>query len=177
MSAAEIGNVSRRFRLVFAVTSVAFVAVLAVSPVKDYFREWKRYSKDYLQYAQSRPDTKRLLADFHPGIDQIWIPEMKVVDRCTTCHQGITQAGLLDSSVPQPFRAHPLMPHRPREWGCVICHRGQGAATEVSEAHETTLAWEQPLLPTSYIQASCGVCHGEDLPETPKLNRGLRPCC
>ncbi len=151
---------------------MAFVAVLAVSPVKDYFREWKRYSKEYVRYAQTRPDTKRLLADFHPGIDQIWIPEMKVVDRCTTCHQGITQSSLLDPSVPQPFRAHPLMPHQPREWGCVLCHRGQGAATEVSEAHETTLTWEQPLLPTYYIQASCGVCHGEDLPETPKLNRG-----
>jgi cbb3-type cytochrome oxidase cytochrome c subunit len=172
MSAEELGKVSRKFRLAFAISSVAFLVVLAVSPVKDYFREWKRYSKEYVRYAQTRPDTKRLLADYHAGIDQIWIPEKRVVDRCTTCHQGITQASLRDPSVPQPFRAHPLMPHGPREWGCVICHRGQGAATEASEAHETTLAWEQPLLPTRYIQASCGVCHQEYLVETPQLNRG-----
>ncbi len=172
MSTEDLGRVSRKFRFVFAISSVTFVAVLAVSPAKDYFREWKRYSNDFVRYAQTRPDTKRLLADYHPGIDQIWIPEMGVVDRCPTCHQGIIQSSLRDPSVPQPFRAHPLIPHRPREWGCVICHRGQGAATEASEAHETTLAWEKPLLPIRYIQASCGVCHQENIAETPQLNRG-----
>ena len=45
-------------------------------------------------------------------------------------------------------------------------------AAELSEAHETTLAWEQPLLPIKFIQASCGVCHRGELPETPQLNRG-----
>lgn len=172
MTAEEMGRVSRRLRVSFAIASVAFVAVLAVSPVKDYFQEWKRHEKDYVRYAQTRPDTKHLLADFHSGIDQIWLPEMKVVDRCTTCHQGIAQASLGDSSVPQPFRAHPVIPHAVKEWGCVICHRGQGPATEVAEAHETTLAWEQPILPTKYIQASCGSCHRGDIPQTPQLNRG-----
>jgi mono/diheme cytochrome c family protein len=168
----EMGNVSMRLRATFALTSVVFVAVLGVSPVKDFFHSWKRYEKDYVSYAQSRADTKRLLADYHPGIDQIWLPEMGVVDRCTTCHQGITQTSLRDSSVPQPFRAHPAVPHDVKRWGCVICHRGQGPATEMSEAHETTLAWEQPLLPIKFIQASCGVCHKAELPETPQLNRG-----
>lgn len=172
MTAGEMGRLSRRMRGIFALASVVFVAVLAVSPVKDYFREWKRYEKDYVRFAESRPDTKRLLADYHPGIDQIWIPDMKVVDRCTTCHQGITQASLSNSTVPQPFRAHTPIPHRVTDWGCVICHRGQGPATEAAEAHETTLAWEQPLLPVHFIQASCGVCHRNDIPETPRLNRG-----
>jgi nitric oxide reductase subunit C len=172
MTAEEMGRVSRRLRVSFAIASVVFVAVLAVSPVKDYFEEWKRYEKDYVRYAQARPDTKHLLADFHSGIDQIWLPDMKVVDRCTTCHQGIAQASLGDSSVPQPFRAHPVIPHAVKEWGCVVCHRGQGPATEVAEAHETTLAWEQPILPTKYIQSSCGSCHRADIPQTPQLNRG-----
>jgi mono/diheme cytochrome c family protein len=172
MTAEEMGRVSRRLRVSFAIASVAFVAVLAVSPVKDYFEEWKRYEKDYVRFAQTRPDTKHLLADFHSGIDQIWLPDMKVVDRCTTCHQGIAQASLSDSSVAQPFRAHPVIPHAVKEWGCAVCHRGQGPATEVAEAHETTLAWEQPILPTKYIQASCGSCHRGDIPQTPQLNRG-----
>jgi mono/diheme cytochrome c family protein len=168
----EMGKVSRRFRWAFAVSSVVFLAVLAVSPVRDYLRAWKRYERDYLRFAQSQPDTKRLLADFRFDIDQVWIPQMQVVDRCTTCHQGITQPSLQDSSVRQPFRAHPPIPHRARDWGCVICHRGQGLATEVRDAHETTLAWEQPILPVQYIQASCGTCHRSALPETPRLNRG-----
>ncbi len=170
--AEEMGKVSRWMRLLFALSSVVFVAVLAISPVKDLLREWKRYQGDYVRLAQTRPDTKQLLADYHGGIQQIYLPEMNVVDRCTTCHLGITQASLSDSSVPQPFRNHPLIPHKAKDWGCVVCHRGQGVATEVAEAHETTLAWEQPLLRTRYIQASCGVCHKADLPETPRLTRG-----
>ncbi len=174
MVSEEMGQVSRRLRLLFALTSVVFVAVLAISPVKDLRQEWKRYKRDYVRFAQTRPDTKRLLADYHPDLDQIWIPDMNVVDRCTTCHQGITQPSLADASVPQPFRAHPIIPHNVRDWGCVVCHRGQGPATEVAEAHETTLAWEQPILANRFIQGSCGVCHRSDLPETPKLNRGRR---
>jgi mono/diheme cytochrome c family protein len=154
------------------VSSLIFLAVLAISPFKDYRREWKQYKRSYLRFAQSRPDTKRLTADYSPSIDQIWLPGMSVVDRCTTCHQGITQASLADRSVPQPFRAHPPIPHNVREWGCTICHRGQGPATEVAEAHESTLAWEQPVLPTHFIQASCGTCHHSDLPQTPQLTRG-----
>lgn len=172
MPAEDMGQLPRRLRWLFAAASVVFVAVLAVSPVKDLRQEWKRYKRGYERFAESRPDTKRLLADSRPGIEQIWIPDLNVVDRCTTCHQGITQPSLADLGVPQPFRAHPPIPHNVKDWGCVTCHRGQGAATEVAEAHETTLAWEQPILPNRFIQGSCGVCHRNDLPETPKLDRG-----
>jgi mono/diheme cytochrome c family protein len=167
-----MGKIPKKLRAALAITSVLFLAVLAVSPVKDYLSPWRRYEKAYVKFAQARPDTKRLLADYQPGIHQIWVPKMGVVDRCTTCHLGITQASLRDPSVPQPFRAHPLIPHHIEDWGCVVCHRGQGRATEVSEAHETTLAWEKPMLPVHYIQASCGVCHRADIPQTPQLNRG-----
>lgn len=172
MPAEEMGKVTDRMRFVFAVSSLIFLAVLAISPFKDYRREWKQYKRAYLRFAQTRPDTKKLTSDYSLSIDQIWLPGMNVVDRCTTCHQGITQASLADNSVPQPFRAHPPIPHNVREWGCTICHRGQGPATEVAEAHESTLAWEQPVLPTHFIQASCGTCHQSDLPQTPQLARG-----
>jgi mono/diheme cytochrome c family protein len=172
MPAEEMGKVTDRLRFVFALSSLIFLAVLAISPFKDYRREWKQYKRSYLRFAQSRPDTKRLTADYSPNIDQIWLPGMNVVDRCTTCHLGITQASLADKSVPQPFRAHPPIPHNVREWGCTICHRGQGPATEVAEAHESTLAWEQPALPAHFIQASCGTCHQADLPQLPQLVKG-----
>jgi len=172
MSAEQMGKVSKHLRGIFALVTVVFVAFLAISPVKDYFSEWKRFQREYVRYAQTRSDTKTLLTSFHSGIDQIWIPQMKVVDRCRTCHIGISDPKLQDASVPQPFRAHSTIPHSPTEWGCVVCHRGQGLATEVREAHQTTLAWEQPVLPTRYIQASCGGCHQADLQQTPRLNRG-----
>jgi mono/diheme cytochrome c family protein len=172
MPAEQMGQISQRLRLTFTVASVVFLLALAISPVRDFLKEWKHYKRAYVGFAQTRPDTKRLLADYRPQINQIWLPELGVVDRCTTCHQGITQASLLDASVPQPFRAHPPIPHPVLQWGCTTCHRGQGAATEVTEAHETTLAWEQPLLPVHFIQASCGTCHRTDLQQTPQLDRG-----
>ncbi len=172
MTAEEMGRISRNLRLAFAIASVLFLVALAVSPVKDLMSQWKQYKRSYVRFAESRPDTKQLLADYQSEISQIWIPDLNVVDRCVTCHLGIAQASLLEPAVPQPFRAHPLIPHRPLEWGCVVCHRGQGLATEVREAHETTEAWEHPLLPVPLIQASCGVCHRADIPEAPRLARG-----
>src|SRR5579859_4021461 len=172
MSAEEMGRVSDRMRRVLAVSTLIFLGVLAISPIKDFRREWKQYKRSYAKYAQTRPDTKKLLADYRPDIDQVWIPGMNVVDRCTACHQGIMQPSLSGSAVPQPFRAHPPIPHNVRDWGCTVCHRGQGPATEVAEAHESTLAWEQPVLPTRFIQASCGTCHQADLPQTPQVTRG-----
>jgi mono/diheme cytochrome c family protein len=172
MPAEDMGKVSKRLRLIFAVSSVVFLVVLAISPVRDYLSDWRRYERDYVRFAELRPDTKRLLADFRPEIDQIWIPQMQVVDRCTTCHQGITRPSLAEASVPQPFRAHPPIPHRVKDWGCVVCHRGQGLATTVRDAHETTLAWEQPVLPVRYIQSSCGACHRSELAQAPRLDRG-----
>lgn len=167
-----MGKLSERLRLTFAISTVVCVLVLAISPIKDFRAEWKHYKRSFVKYAQSRPDTKRLLADYSPNIDQVWLPGMNVTDRCTTCHQGIAQSSLADASVPQPFRAHPPIPHNVRDWGCTICHRGQGPATEVAEAHETTLAWEQPILPAHFLQASCGSCHHAGLKETPQLTRG-----
>ena len=172
MPAEDMGKLSERLRLTFAISTVVCVLVLAISPLKDFRAEWKRYKRAFVKYAQGRPDTKKLLADYKPEIDQVWLPGMNVTDRCTTCHQGITQSSLADASVPLPFRAHPPIPHKVRDWGCTICHRGQGPATEVAEAHETTLAWEQPILPARFLQASCGSCHHADLKETPQLARG-----
>jgi mono/diheme cytochrome c family protein len=172
MASEEMGKVTNRLRLIFALSSIAFLLVLAISPLRDQLSEWKRYKREYIRFAENRPDTKRLMADFSSGIDQIWLPQFNITDRCVTCHLGIDQPSLLDASVPEPFRAHSLIPHRVKEWGCVVCHRGQGLATTVKEAHQATLTWEQSQLPVSYIQSSCGVCHRADMPETPRLNKG-----
>jgi mono/diheme cytochrome c family protein len=172
MPAEDMGKLSEKLRLAFALSTVVCVLVLAISPLKDFRAEWKHYKRWFVKFAQGRPDTKKLLADHSLNIDQVWLPSMNVTDRCTTCHQGITQASLANASVPQPFRAHPPIHHNVRDWGCTICHRGQGLATEVAEAHETTLAWEQPILPAHFLQASCGSCHQDDLKEAPQLARG-----
>jgi mono/diheme cytochrome c family protein len=172
MPAEDMGKLSAKLRLAFALCTVVCVLVLAISPLKDFRAEWKHYKRGFVKFAQGRPDTKKLLADYSPNIDQVWLPDINVTDRCTTCHQGIMHASLADDSVPQPFRAHPPNHHNVRDWGCTICHRGQGRATEVAEAHETTPDWEKPILPAHFLQASCGGCHQDDLKEAPQLARG-----
>ena len=169
----EMGKVTKRLRLAFAVSSVVFLAVLAVSPVKDSLREWRRYETDYVRFAQTRPDTKRLLADFRPEIDQIWIPEMNVVDRCTTCHQGITRTQPAQTP-PCPNLSVPIRRFRiTSDWGCAVCHRGQGlgdgsagSARDHARLGATDPAHSLTSRPPA-APAIAAICA-----ETPRLDRG-----
>jgi hypothetical protein len=155
----------------FGIVSVLLLLVLAIAPAKDYFTPWRGYQKQYLRLIRNRSDAVTLQRRFKGGIRQIWLPQLGVVDRCQTCHTGLTEASLEDVRV-QPFRAHPPIPHSADQFGCVICHRGQGEATTVKDAHHSTLAQEEPILPASYIESSCGQCHHAPLEGTPKLNEG-----
>jgi mono/diheme cytochrome c family protein len=155
----------------FGVVTLIFLVSLAIAPAKNYFSEWRHYQNRYLKMIRARGDAVTLQHHFQPGIQQIWLPELGVVDRCPTCHSGLKEASLSDVST-QPFRRHPLVPHSGEQFGCVMCHRGQGAATTVEEAHRSTLAWEQPLLPARYLESSCGQCHRAPVTGTPKLKQG-----
>jgi mono/diheme cytochrome c family protein len=155
----------------FGVVSLLLLTSLAIAPAKNHFSEWRHYQKQYLALVRGRGDAVILERHFHDGIQQIWLPELRVVDRCTTCHVGLEEASLADVSM-QPFRRHPVIPHSAHQFGCAICHRGQGAATTVEDAHRSTLAWEQPLLPARYVESSCGQCHRAPLTGTPQLNSG-----
>ena len=155
----------------FGTVSLVFLASLAIAPAKNFFSEWRHYQNGYLRMIRNRSDANTLQRHFQGGIQQIWLPGLDVVDRCTSCHVGLKEASLADVSA-QPFRPHPVIPHKLEQFGCTVCHRGQGAATTVMEAHNSTLAWEQPILPAKYIESSCGQCHRGPLPGTPQLNEG-----
>ena len=155
----------------FGVVSLALLVSLAIAPAKNYFSDWRHYQKSYLKLASDR-QSGTSVRTFHGGINQIWIPKLGVVDRCETCH--VNQNGVLLGAVAQPFRKHPPIPHNLDQFGCVACHRGQGPATSVEEAHHATEAWEQPLLPARYLDSSCGQCHLGSIEGTPRLNEGRR---
>jgi len=155
----------------FGIVSLVFLVSLAIAPAKNFFSEWRHYQNGYLRMIRNRSDANTLQRHFQGGIQQIWLPDLGVVDRCTSCHVGVKEATLTDVSA-QPFRKHPVIPHNLDQFGCAICHRGQGAATTVAEAHNSTLAWEQPILPAKYIESSCGQCHRGPLLGTPVLNQG-----
>lgn len=87
------------------------------------------------------------------------------VDRCQACHVGINRAGFDD--LPHPLKTHPKRKlflgdaaHPPRNFGCTVCHDGQGeAVNSTAQAHGNVKFWEHPLHEGHDVQANCVTCH------------------
>jgi mono/diheme cytochrome c family protein len=157
-----------KLRKVYFITAIVFLSLLAISPFKDYFSEWRGVQKKYNRYIE------KLSQKVKPAplaLKQIWVPKLNRIDRCITCHTGIDDGKL--ANAPIPFRSHSQIPHDIASFGCTVCHNGQGLATNFSDAHLPSAFWDKPVLPTRYIESSCGRCHiNENLKLTPVLNRG-----
>ena len=128
-------------------------------------------------------------------------------DRCRTCHLGIDKFGAGDvasfphgesgsdspedwvaaNQFPHPFASHPrpdiyltaASPHPLPEFGCTICHDGQGSATSFHNAQHGpndpvesqewkdefgyfhNHFWEYPMLPERLRESTCLKCHHE----------------
>ncbi len=159
-----------RLRKYFALLSVVVLIILAISPFKDFFREWRFVQYRYNALVENLPVRVTPAAI---GIKQIWNQKLDRVDRCVTCHLGIKNEAL--ANAPEPFRTHPTIYHDVEEYGCTICHEGQGAATEYKESLGKVKYWERPIIPKEYMEASCGKCHKErDVPEAPLVNLGRK---
>ncbi|MBT3590027.1 MAG: c-type cytochrome [Candidatus Marinimicrobia bacterium] len=141
-------------------------------------------------------------------VKQIVVPDIKYnvnftqvpsVDRCTSCHLGITNPDFAEAE--QPFRSHPNLetylssasPHPMTEFGCTGCHSGRARGTSfVSAVHmpdsdEEKARWEeeydweqmhhwlQPMLPSNYTEASCFKCHQKEayINDADQLTLGL----
>jgi mono/diheme cytochrome c family protein len=157
-----------KLRKVYAITAIVFLGVSAVSPLKDYLSEWRAIQKDYNRYIKKLPQKVKP----EPiALQQIWVGKLNRIDRCITCHTGINNDKLVNA--PQPFRCHPKIPHDMENFGCTICHNGQGLATVFADAHLPSDFWDKPVLPNRYVESSCGRCHiNGHLELTPTLNRG-----
>lgn len=144
-------------RLAFVGLSACLVLLFAISFAIDLTREWTGYQRRFLRSLSQ--DERRGVPT---GIQQIQVKSLTRVDRCTTCHVAIDKPHL--ALAEEPFTTHPgdyLTWHPPEQFGCTVCHGGQGLATEVKAAHGEVKHWEQPLLRGPLVQASCGKCHGD----------------
>jgi mono/diheme cytochrome c family protein len=165
-------------RRLFALTSVAFLIVLAVSPVKNFLRPYRSFQRRYAALGAARARSSQQARKYQSravAIHQIWLPALDDrVDRCTTCHLGV--ADPLMKGAPGPFTLHYWTPHTPGQFdhfGCTSCHGGQGPATTEGQAHGTAKDAGPPMLPISYLEAGCGRCHsGVAVPDAPRLSRG-----
>lgn len=180
-------------RKLFIWGNVILFVLFVTAIVKDTFRPWMPYQRDYrkMQAAeQTDADVKRSIEKRGIEIKQVLATDIGQVDRCITCHQGmdpIATPTLENNFKDNPHKAHPgdfLKVHSVEKFGCTICHGGQGLATDFIQAAHTPKDeaqradwkkrydwepadhWEKPMLTGPYIQASCVRCHGnfESLP-------------
>jgi len=133
-------------------------------------------------------------------VDDVVFTGTQKVDRCTTCHLGITRKGFEEA--PQPFTTHPNLalylqgPHAIERVGCTSCHLGRGRGTGFqSSAHTPTTKeqeeawgrytgsheyhqihyWDNPMLAEGHTESQCLKCHRAEveIPKADKLNAGL----
>jgi cytochrome c2 len=165
---------ARALPLALLALSAALVALVGLAVVKEQRAEWRRWQAAFRSLAASGAASTE--GGVEPdGIQQIWLPDLDRVDRCTTCHLGI--AGPDSGTAKQPFRAHPgrwLETHRSERFGCTVCHGGQGEATTYrGAAHGPIAHWDEPMASPELMEARCGSCHRERRPRgTDWLARG-----
>ena len=140
---------------------------------------------------RNRSDANTLQRHFQGGIQQIWLPELGVVDRCTSCHVGLKEASLTDvasAAVSQPsvdsaqarsIWMHDLPPRPGRSHdGCRSAqqHARMGTADSSRQVHRVflrampsrTAAWNSAAESGTQPAGSregCVHCHTVKLPD------------
>ncbi|MBL8114614.1 MAG: c-type cytochrome [Acidobacteria bacterium] len=132
--------------LVASLLTLGFLVVAAAQ--ENVFREWRQIQRG-LRSADGPLDVR---------LRQIVVPQLRVADRCVSCHVGMApgETGLTGGKM---AAAHPKVGHEPADFGCIVCHGGQGRATDKADAHGDVHFWPEPMVPRRYADAGCGSCH------------------
>ncbi|MHC4924972.1 MAG: hypothetical protein ACYTG4_13005, partial [Planctomycetota bacterium] len=139
----------------------------------------------------------------HKGIDKIKVNQAtgEIIHLYT--EENTENPVLRKHSRPELFVSS-LSPHGASKMGCTVCHDGMGFGLTFNDAYHTPStpeqekeweekyhwhkghSWDYPMLPLTYIEASCAKCHrdpvaadrldqfGKEIPAAPKYNEGLR---
>lgn len=158
------------------ISGIMLLVSLVLILQDDFNQEWKQVQREFASLDENR---------YHSGDSEDRVPETEIkqtvveglnlIDRCPTCHLGIEDERFAHSE--QPFSTHQgdiLTTHKASDFGCTSCHRGQGyAVSHEKAAHEKLEFWNETMLPSELIQASCGTCHlSEEVPEADFLTEG-----
>lgn len=137
-----------RNKILLLVSSLGVLALLVTAAVQEnLLLDWRRIQ------AQARIDGEPLPV----RLRQVVNPTLGVADRCVSCH--VTMAPGERNVVAPGMGPHPDVVHDPSDYGCTLCHGGQGRATRKDDAHGTVDFWPEPMLPQGMSQAGCGTCH------------------
>ncbi|MFZ4512450.1 MAG: c-type cytochrome, partial [Geothrix sp.] len=194
-------------RLALAIGTFLILVIHGIVFYNQFGHPWERNQNTYFDQAKvlAKTDTeKAALAGRKPRIEQIVVSNFGETrfDRCTTCH--IASDDPRFSSHAEPVKTHPYSPtlgdtqkngkwerrHKFSEFGCTVCHDGQGRGLDAEYSHGKDEYWPDPLLGFTtqdhwrkdhapklkgkdYMQANCAQCHTDvDFPGTALVNRG-----
>ena len=194
-------------RVTLAVVSFVVLIVHGIVFYDQFFNRWEKHQTAYFEQARSLAKTdaeKHALDDRRPRIEQIIVTQFgdSHVDRCATCHIASDDPRFQGHA--EPLRTHPYSValgdveqngkwerrHKFTDFGCTICHDGQGRGLETFYAHGEDEFWPDPMLGyvtqanwhsefkpkltgKDYMQANCAQCHTEDnFAGTPLVQRG-----
>jgi mono/diheme cytochrome c family protein len=125
-----------------------FVLLLFAAVQENFLKDWRRIQ------SQGRGDDGPIPVQLR----QIVNANLGVSDRCVSCHVSM---GPGEQSVRghEVLTVHKPVVHDPAEFGCTVCHAGQGQATEKADAHGDVHFWPEPMIAKRHAYAGCGRCH------------------
>ncbi len=149
-------------------TSLGTMLLLAWAAWSENYRqEWRLLQ---VAYRDRLPAEQR--EEFASQLRQIVVPALDATDRCVTCHVGMAPGESPVAGDPV-FGPHPAVHHDTAQYGCTLCHGGQGRATVKADAHGSVPHWPEPMIPRRHAYAGCGACHTHlAVPDTAGLERG-----
>jgi len=148
-------------------SSLVTLTLLGAAAYRENFgSEWRRIQREYRRRLPAES------SDFNVQLRQVVVPELGVTDRCVSCHVGMAPGENVAQAHPL-FGRHPDVVHDPAEYGCTVCHGGQGRATERAAAHGDVAHWPEPMIPRRFASAGCGSCHSHlEVPNLAVLEHG-----
>jgi sulfur oxidation c-type cytochrome SoxX len=183
-------------RLALAIASFVVLIVHGFVFYDQFFHKWERHQTAYFEQAKMEGRS--------PAIQQTLVTNFgdTRVDRCTTCHMAADDPRFVNHA--EPLKTHPYSAamgdvnrkgrwerrHKFSDFGCTVCHDGQGRGLETIYSHGEDEFWPDPLLGyvtqatwrkdfaphlkgKAYMEANCAQCHtAEDFAGTPHVNRG-----
>ncbi|MBL0209362.1 MAG: c-type cytochrome [Holophagaceae bacterium] len=180
-------------RIALAIGTFFILLIHGIVFYDQFFHRWERNQIAYFDQARAMAKTdaeRAALSDRSPRIEQIVVSNFGEtrVDRCTTCH--IASDDPRFATYAQPLRTHPYSiamgdaqkdgkwerRHKFSEFGCTVCHDGQGRGLEPKYSHGEDEYWPDPLLGHTtqeswrkdyapklkggeYLEANCAQCH------------------
>ena len=139
----------------------------------QFFHRWERHQTAYFDQARSAGEDRRgtkprsksaARASSRPSSPQFGDTR---VDRCGTCHIAADDPRFQDHA--EPLRTHPYSAalgdvlnataswerrHKFTDFGCTVCHDGQGRGLKTDYSHGEDAFWPEPLL--GYVTQATG---------------------